>query len=106
DEIIFLAVGDGGANALRYQSRQIGHGTVRDHADGDLRRRTVERGSEEFAARIEDADDGAGRHIFFFDDIRAVDPRVTGLQADGSSGGEFYGGLRVLGGGRAFFRHG
>jgi hypothetical protein len=30
---------------------------------------------------------------------------VAGLQAGGSSGGEFYGRLRWLGGKSAFFRH-
>jgi len=106
DEFVILAVSDGGANALRNQSGQIGHRSVRDHADRDLRRGTVERGSEKLAAWIENADDGAGRHVFFFGNIRAINPRVARLQAGGSAEGEFYKRLRVLRRVGAFFRHG
>jgi len=79
---------------------------VRDHADRDLRRRTVERGAQKFAALIQRADDGAGRNVVSLDDIRAVDPGVAGLQARGSSGREFHGWLRSLSGDGAFLRHG
>jgi len=37
DEVHFIAIGDGGANALGDQNGQISNRTVRDHADCDLR---------------------------------------------------------------------
>ena len=75
----FFAVGDGGANALRDQSRQIVDRAVRDHADRDLRRRTVERGPKKFPPRIVDADQRAGWDVIRSDNVRAINPRVAAL---------------------------
>ncbi len=105
----FLAIGDGGANAFGDERGQIVDRAVRDHADGDLRRRTVKRAAQEFAARIEDADDGAGSRALRsdggFDDIRPIDPGMPRLQTSGSAGGKFHERLRMLGGGGRFFGH-
>src|SRR5579862_4986833 len=64
----------------------------RDHADRDLGGAGVESGSEGLAAMVSDTDQRAGKDAVGGDDVRAVDPDVSGLKAGSAARGDFHGG--------------
>src|ERR1022692_4868879 len=91
-----LAKGDGVGDALAEQRREVGDGLVRDQADSDLRRAGIERGAEGLAAMIHNADQGACGNALGRNNVGAVDPDVTVLQARCAArrDGDFEGGIR------------
>lgn len=85
-----FAVGEGVSDALSQKSREIGDRIRRDHADSDLGGTRVKSCAHGLAAMVGDAHQRARSYAVGGDDVRAVDPDVSGFEAGGTAGGDLY----------------